>query len=318
MNDSFLRVFQRGIRSNLSFCFNKKEYINPKIKSLIHLVFKMSDEIVISKKSNRKKTHKIFSKKVFYLVRNKQFLNFLQKSFIQQMFFIHNRFYLFSYLKKMRSSKKWKFWKKIIQESPVGNPVRYFLYPKSSGNKIFQAYHLKKYEDYSKVNLKSFSNVIEFGGGYGNMACIFHKINPQINYTIFDTYEVSLLQYYYLNRLNLKVNFNKLSQNKNSIDLISSINILKLKISKINNNKKTLLIANWSISETPLQFRKKFYFLFKKFEYQLISFQKKFEDIDNQKFFLEVSTFNKIFKRKSKIIPIEKMSNHFYLFSKKN
>ena len=61
MNDSFLRVFQRGIRSNLSFCFNKKEYINPKIKSLIHLVFKMSDEIVISKKSNRKKTHKIFT-----------------------------------------------------------------------------------------------------------------------------------------------------------------------------------------------------------------------------------------------------------------
>ena len=317
MNESPLRIFQRKIRSNLSFYFNKKEYMDYKIKKLIQLIFKMSDEMVHSKKSNRKKTHKIFSKKIFNLVRKKNFLNFLQKPFIQQMFFIHNRFYLLSYLREMRISKKWKFWKQLIQESPVGNPVRYFLYPKSSGNKIFQAYHLKKYEDYCKINLKKFSHVVEFGGGYGNMASMFHKINPKIKYTIFDTYEVNLLQFYYLNRLNLKINFNKVNKKDNSINLISSINKLKTIISKITNNKKTLFIANWSISETPMEFRKQMFFLFKKFEYQLISFQKEFENIDNQQFFLEILKFNKDLKRKTKILPIEKMHNHFYLFSQK-
>lgn len=63
MNESPLRIFQRKIRSNLSFYFNKKESINPEIKKLMQLVYKMSDEMVHSKKSNRKKTHKIFSKK---------------------------------------------------------------------------------------------------------------------------------------------------------------------------------------------------------------------------------------------------------------
>lgn len=116
---------------------------------------------------------------------------------------------------------------------------------------------------------------------------MFHKINPKIKYTIFDTYEVTLLQFYYLNRLNLKINFNKVNQKDNSINLISSINKLKTIISKIANNKKTLFIANWSISETPMELRKQMFFLFKKFEYQLISFQKEFKNIDNQQFFLK-------------------------------
>ena len=36
-----------------------------KIKKLIQLIFKMSNEMVHSKKSNRKKTHNIFSKKIY-------------------------------------------------------------------------------------------------------------------------------------------------------------------------------------------------------------------------------------------------------------
>ena len=74
-----------------------------------------------------------------------------------------------------KNSSKWKLWKKLISENNIGNPVRYFLYPKSSGNKIFQTYHLKKYQEFSNMNLKNFEYVIEFGGGYGNMAATFKK-----------------------------------------------------------------------------------------------------------------------------------------------
>ena len=44
----------------------------------------------------------------------------------------------------------------------------------------------------------NYDYVFEFGGGYGNMAYSFCKINKNIKYIIFDTYEVNLLQYYYL------------------------------------------------------------------------------------------------------------------------
>ena len=98
------------------------------------------------------------------------------------MFFIHNRLYLLKYLFKLKKSKQWKFWKKLLFENNVGNPVRYFLYPSSSGNKIFQTYHLKKYNDFSNLDFKKFDYVIEFGGGYGNMASTFKKINSNLNY----------------------------------------------------------------------------------------------------------------------------------------
>ena len=95
MNESPLRIFQRKIRSNLSFYFNKKEYMDRKIKKLIQLIFKMSNEMVHSKKSNRKKTHKIFSKKIYNLVRtrnNRIVLNTIKKV-IKDISIIINKFY---------------------------------------------------------------------------------------------------------------------------------------------------------------------------------------------------------------------------------
>ena len=50
-----------------------------------------------------------------------------------------------------------------------------FSLSKSSGNKIFQTYHLKKYQEFCQIGLRNFKYVVEFGGGYGNMALTFKE-----------------------------------------------------------------------------------------------------------------------------------------------
>jgi hypothetical protein len=152
------------------------------------------------------------------------------------------------------------------------------------------------------------------------MARIFSKINHKIKYTIFDTFEVNLLQYYFLKLNKLDV---AIENNKSIINLISSFKVNN----KINhrNNSKTLLIANWSLSEMPLKLRNKILRLIFKIPYIQISFQDKFENINNLKYFEKIK--KKLERRgyETQISGIKYYNNailntnkHFYLFARKN
>ena len=110
------------------------------------------------------------------------------------------------------------------------------------------------------------------------MVDIFFKINKKVNYTIYDMYEVNLLQYYYLK---MNDHHPKLNSYKNNINLINKLKVLK----KYKNN--SLLIANWSLSEFPLNFRDKFMSTIKSSKYTIISFQENFEKINNYNFFVK-------------------------------
>jgi hypothetical protein len=313
MNFKNLINFQRKIRVLLSFPYNSPENLNKKDLILIDELYLKAKKLISNNRKNYKKTHKIFSDETLQLILNKRLANFFQNSFIQKMFFVHNRFFLRSYLDEMKKNPKWNFWKNLLIENNIGNPVRYFLNPFTSGNKIFQTYHLKKYTDYLEFGLNNFHTIVEFGGGYGNMAYTFKKINKKCEYIIFDTPEVNLLQFYYLKRNNIDVSFDYKSKSK--VILISSIKQLT-KIINSTKNKKKLFIANWSLSETPLVFREKFKFIFKNFDFQLISFQKTFENINNLKYFQKLDTNNLRINRKSLIVPINKLKNNYYFFSK--
>ena len=53
-----------------------------------------------------------------------------------------------------------EFYKNLLIEDHIGNPIRYFLYFKSSGNRINHIYHLKVLEDELKIDLKKDIKVI--------------------------------------------------------------------------------------------------------------------------------------------------------------
>ena len=313
----FLRLkdITRFLRANLSFFFNKKENFYSSLDlQILEEINKYHSKLLLTKKY-KLHTHNVFSKKVLKLIINKNLLNFLQLGYIQQMFFIHNRFFIIYELMKLVNHKKWKLWKKLIKENDIGNPVRFFLYPYTSGNKIHQVNHLKEFSSFSKINLSEHVNVVEFGGGYGNMASIFSKINRRINYIIFDTQEVGMLQYYYLKKCKLDVGFG--IKNKNKIKLIYNIKDLRKAVKNFKNNQNNLFISNWSISEVPLKFRDKFNFIFKKFNYQIFSFQSKFEKINNLKYFNNLYSIYKLKKRRSIMYEMSGKKENFYLFSSK-
>ena len=128
-------------------------------------------------------THKVFSNSVLSLIKSGNLQNFLRLGFIQKMFFVHNRLYNYKFLKKILL-KKSDYWIKLLKENNIGNPLPFFLYKSSSGNRIRQVYLLQLGFEYSKIN--NIDAVIEVGGGYGSMASIMKKINNDIEYVIYD------------------------------------------------------------------------------------------------------------------------------------
>ena len=166
------------------------------------------------------------------------------------------------------------------------------------------------------INLKKIDKVFEFGSGYGCMARIFSKINKKISYICFDTPYVNLLQYYYLKQNNLNVGFKK----TNNFILMSNLKKNKDYLKSLSNH---LFIANWSLSETPIKFRKNFFRLIKKSNFILICFQEKFEGINNLNYFTNLkkklsNTFKlKIIKNTFYKGNIFHKQNHYFLIGKK-
>ena len=89
------------------------------------------------------------------------------------------------------------------------------------------------------------------------------------------------------------------------------------------NNSNYIFIANWSISETPINFRKKFEVIIKNSKYILISFQENFENLNNLNYFTnlkkKISRDFKVNIIKNKFYKgnIFKKQNHFYFLAKK-
>jgi|LakMenEpi03Aug12_release.lakeMendotaPanAssembly.Ray.scaffolds.fasta_scaffold21608_5 hypothetical protein len=302
------------------FFFNELKNLKKKHEIIAEILKKKINRLDLFK-SSKLQTHQIFSKKVYDLIIQDKTFNFLRDTHIQNIFFIHNRLFILKELCELQKDKnKWNLWKKLLIENSVGDPIRYFLYPKSSGNRIRQVYHLKKYFDYSKINLFRIKYILEIGGGYGCMAQIFKKINKNCTYVIFDTPEVNLLQYYYLQMNKIPVVMNKIEGMK--VCLINKLTIIKKFNNIVDKNKSSLFIANWSISEMPIKLRDNILNRIKNFDYSLISFQEKFENINNINYFLR---YKKKINKKC-LVKIEKLkyykknflnkSNHFYFFSK--
>ena len=121
------------------------------------------------------------------------------------------------------------------------------------------------------------TNIVELGGGYGNLARLIRNFGYDGKYTIIDFPLISKIQKDYLSRNNINdVIFSEL--NKASLTP--------------QNNDVSILIGTYSISEMPMAERSYLELYYKYYSYIFIAHNDSFDGIDNLSYFKPISFFS--------------------------
>jgi len=104
-------------------------------------------------------------------------------------------------LRFLRSVRSATVLRCLLRENRLGNPYITSLPMLSSHNTIHHLYHLLRYEHITHQAIEAVDSVVEFGGGYGNLARLTWKLNPKVTYTIIDLPSFSCIQLAYLSTL---------------------------------------------------------------------------------------------------------------------
>lgn len=208
-------------------------------------------------------------KKLLQYIIERDINTFLHWDIIQETMYVHRTGYAQTELFEIQNDVKFRNIPDTVQVSPVGSPI-------SWENHAHMIYHLKEYGNKTNNIDYSFNTILEFGGGFGNMAYIYKKLKPNVKYIIFDFPEFNLLQKWFLEQNGI-------------FDVIFISSLEELQQYK----NIDLLIATWSLSEAPLDFRKNFLSSIECKNF-LFAYQKHFDDsnafchIDNDSFFKEM------------------------------
>lgn len=137
----------------------------------------------------------------------------------------------------------------ILQEDYVGKPILMNSTYLTSHSSIHIFYHLLKFQDKARINLSQLGTVVEWGGGYGNMAKLFRRVNTKATYIIIDTPLFSCIQWLYLATVFGDSAVNILHSIESRIER-EKINLLPVCFLKCHDLNADVFIATWSLSES--------------------------------------------------------------------
>jgi FkbM family methyltransferase len=212
---------------------------------------------------------------------------FLTWDVVTGSMFVGNRPFIDHELGYLMSRPDWKrAWEDILEEDFAGDPKPYKGYRQSSGNRIHQAYHLARFEQETGLSVSRFPLIVEFGGGYGSLCRLIHKLGFKGQYIIFDLPEFVALQKFYLGSLAMPlIEAKDVSSGRPGILCESDLDLLGSVTTQV--AQTGLFIATWSLSETDSAFRERVVALpaVDKAAAYLIAYQDDFEGVDNPRFF---------------------------------
>jgi hypothetical protein len=249
--------------------------------------------------------------------------DFLNWDMISRTMVVGNADFVRDELDFLKNLPDWKErWENALQESPVGHPTYYDDFPSSSGNLIHQAYHLAQFEKLTGIDIGQASFIFEFGGGYGSLCRLVHRLNFKGRYVIYDLPPFSALQLFFLkmNCISSMTSSAYAGKASNEVICVSEFKHLESILADDVNMDDAVFIATWSLSETPVSLRQTILSLVKQFRAFLVAYQGCFGNIDNMGFFDEwMNTMMNIEWHRWKIehLPNQLYRDNYYLMGKK-
>ena len=138
---------------------------------------------------------------------------------------------------------------KFLQEDYVGIPTLINSLYLTSPNGIHHLYHLVKFQEKTKTNFDEMNTIIEWGGGYGNMAKLLKRMVPKVTYIIIDLPLMSCLQWIYLATIFGETSINLLDNINKKIKK-GKINLLPVCFLRYYDLNADIFIATWSLNES--------------------------------------------------------------------
>ncbi|MFO0955415.1 MAG: hypothetical protein U0526_02670 [Candidatus Saccharibacteria bacterium] len=255
---------------------------------------------------------KKFNEEVENVFLPKPKIDFLKNSTIRNTMFVESKgLWLETQLEylaeKYPSNTKLK---KILHENIIGRPSLIVKKYSTSHNSVHHLYHLERFKESTNIHLDDISTVVEWGGGYGNLAKIYRRLSPKSTYTIIDTPLFTSIQWLYLSSV-LGEKINVLDSKRSKI-IEGKINLLPIGLVKEVDlgTHNDLFISTWAISESS-KAAQKFVIDNNMFEakHVLLGYQDSTEELP------EASNTIKLAKlRKLKPSPIDFIPGNYYIF----
>ena len=170
-------------------------------------------------------------------------------------------------------------WKPAIRECLAGRPFRYEGFPDSSEPLIQTAYALSQLEALAGRPVEEWDSVIEFGGGFGSLCRLMHRLGFRGRYVIFDLPPFTLLQRYFLRSAGI------MRDGDERISLTSDLTMLERHVAELRPDAWSMFVACWSLSETPLALRERIRPLAERIGRYAIAYQERYGEVDNVDFF---------------------------------
>lgn len=201
--------------------------------------------------SHWEKTNKSFDD---FLKNNGVPFGFLRNKIIGYTMFISNEKAMNKEMELLENKYSETELKKYLAEESVGFPILLNRKYVTSHNSIHHLYHLCLFLGKTKSDIDAMNTVVEWGGGYGNLAKIFLRLRGETRettYVIIDTPLFSSLQWLYLSVVLGKDKINVIKKGDDKI-VFGKINIVPLGFVDKVNIKPDLFISTWALSESSV------------------------------------------------------------------
>jgi len=136
----------------------------------------------------------------------------------------------------------------LLIEDCVGMPRLAIARYLTSHTMVHHLYHFLKFQQATNVDVAVVGTVVDWGGGYGNQAKIFKRLNPDATYFVIDTPLFSAMQWLYLSSVLGEEEVTIATDP--SLILQGKINLVPLGALKNLELSADLFVSTWALSES--------------------------------------------------------------------